>query len=365
MCGCPSGETNCSGTCTNTQASDAANCGTCGHGCLGGTCSGGVCQRWTVANASFTATPVNLAVDATNLYWTDDGLNGVMQVSASQAGATPINLTTLGTTVSFLGIAVTGSTLVFTTIDENVIVTSQLWKASVGVQNQSLTALDTFSRVGPLRGGVAVNSTGATAYIMVNTQDSLGNYTQSTTLYACPIGTANACTSLTTAATSITDGPVISGGFLFFDDYNNNEIERYTLPSGPLNGSFVSPLPLSPGIMAADSTRAYFAYNGDGTEQTVTTEGIVNNSTNGGAVPQGFANTTGGAGGLASDGKFLYFDWINYNTNPSTGDIQYASVSGGPVTTLYTGVAPTGVVVGPNGGIYWIDGTTIYGQRFP
>jgi len=200
--------------------------------------------------------------------------------------------------------------------------------------------------------------------VIENLQDSLGNSTKSSNIYSCPIGTANSCTVLTSPASNSLGGPVVSGSSVFFDDNSSNMIEQFPLPSGPLNGTYVSPLPLIPSLMAADSSRIYFAYNGDGTETTVTTEGIINNSTNGSAVPQGFLNTPGSATGLASDGKFLYFAVVNYNATPVTGQIQYAPVAGGGTATLYSGSQPKDVVVA-SGGVYWIDGNNIYGQRFP
>jgi hypothetical protein len=359
---CSAGQTNCNGTCTNTQDSDAANCGSCGHGCLGGTCSAGVCQRWTVANATTTSNPIYLAADANNVYVADDGPDAILQYPVSQAGATPTTLAQNSAFASIEGMIVSGSTLVFTTDQSHNLVfdKSSIWEAQVGVANQTLSALDSFDPA--TISGPAIN--GSTVYVLVDPEDSNGNHTTNTALYSCPTGTANACSSLVTAASNELGGPVFSGNAVFFDDFAGNTIEQFPLPSGPVNKTYVSPIPLTPTAMAADSSRIYFAYNGDGTGTTVTTEGIANNSTNGAAVPQGFANTTGSATGLASDSKFLYFAWVNFNTNPPTGAIQYAPVAGGAVSTLYTGTQPRDVIVA-NGGVYWIDGTNIYGQRVP
>lgn len=49
-------------------ASNPKHCGTCGHDCQGGTCSGGVCQP--VVLASGQDHPDSIAVDAASIYWT-------------------------------------------------------------------------------------------------------------------------------------------------------------------------------------------------------------------------------------------------------------------------------------------------------
>lgn len=40
----PAGTQICNNACVNVSGADASNCGSCGHGCLGGTCSAGACQ---------------------------------------------------------------------------------------------------------------------------------------------------------------------------------------------------------------------------------------------------------------------------------------------------------------------------------
>jgi hypothetical protein len=364
VCACPAGQTNCSGTCTSTQATDAANCGACGHGCIGGTCSGGVCQRFTVANAAVTSSPAYLAADATNLYWADDGLNSVLQVPVAQPGSMPVTLSHNALFVYFQGIAVSGSTLIFTTDDSAVLTTASVWQAKVGVANQTISPLDSFTGTGKYGtiSAPAINAAGTIAYVTEDPEDSLGNHTVALALYACTIGTANACSSLTSISANVPSSPFISGSFLFFTDYSNAKLDRYTLPSGPLTSGWVAQPSIA--AYASDGSRVFFTYNGDGTGSTIAPAGAVASAANGSVQPLGYANLALTATSAASDGKFVYFSLVNYSTNPSTGSIQYTPVAGGGVQTLYTGTTPRAVVAA-NGGIYWIDGTNIYGQRFP
>jgi hypothetical protein len=70
---------------------DPTNCGSCGHNCLGSTCTGGGCQPETVA---LIGSVQQLAVDSTHVYFTQSGspvgLSFVKKVA--KAGGTPQEL---------------------------------------------------------------------------------------------------------------------------------------------------------------------------------------------------------------------------------------------------------------------------------
>ncbi len=70
VCGCASGETMCGASCVSLQGTDANNCGACGHGCLGGTCSAGVCQPVTIVPG---ASLSEVVVDSTDVYFVGAG----------------------------------------------------------------------------------------------------------------------------------------------------------------------------------------------------------------------------------------------------------------------------------------------------
>lgn len=103
---CPTG-------CVDTN-SDGDNCGACGHSCLGATCSGGAC----VAVILTTGAPADLAVDQTNVYWTD-GTNGNVKrcpiAGCSDGGETLFvgSGANLGGAGLVAGIALQGSRVVF------------------------------------------------------------------------------------------------------------------------------------------------------------------------------------------------------------------------------------------------------------
>jgi hypothetical protein len=87
-------------TCTNTTA-DAANCGTCGHSCLGGQCAAGICQPFLLGSVpSTTEYAHNTVVSGGKVYvFTGDGPDepsSVWQTDANIPG-TPTEVPTNGT----------------------------------------------------------------------------------------------------------------------------------------------------------------------------------------------------------------------------------------------------------------------------
>jgi len=78
----------CSGACVQT-ASDPLNCGTCGHNCLNGTCSGGACQPFAIAS-NLTGLPGPLQLDGANLYWTEADTNVLFVLNTSTLTLTPM-----------------------------------------------------------------------------------------------------------------------------------------------------------------------------------------------------------------------------------------------------------------------------------
>jgi hypothetical protein len=97
----------CSGVCTDTM-SDGKNCGECGHDCQGNFCAEGLCLATGIAVGM---NPVELTVDANNVYFTDPG-NGTVS-AAPKAGGTLVPL--VSGLASPYGIAVQGSSVYFTT----------------------------------------------------------------------------------------------------------------------------------------------------------------------------------------------------------------------------------------------------------
>jgi len=76
------GTTICGDTCVD-RTTDAKNCGSCGHDCLGGTCELGTCLPFQLANGQGHLTAIML--DASHVYWGGVGIVG--QTDKSTVGA--------------------------------------------------------------------------------------------------------------------------------------------------------------------------------------------------------------------------------------------------------------------------------------
>ena len=68
-------------TCLADTANDKQNCGRCGHDCLGGDCKGGVCQAAKLADSL--AQPLGLAVDDKNIFVAEYDQNRIISFSKS------------------------------------------------------------------------------------------------------------------------------------------------------------------------------------------------------------------------------------------------------------------------------------------
>ncbi len=87
--GCEGGQTTCNSACVDT-ISNPLHCGGCNHDCLGGSCTGSVCQAVRVASGQ--AAPWDLVVDGASLYFTNGSGGTVMKCATSGCGTAPTTL---------------------------------------------------------------------------------------------------------------------------------------------------------------------------------------------------------------------------------------------------------------------------------
>jgi len=103
---CICSNTTCGTSCVNL-ATDSNNCGSCGHDCLGGTCSGSQCQAAVVASGATYVIGVDASASG-NVYFqgtdTETGLTNAYQVGKTALGGTGSPLDLGGSSVEYLGV---------------------------------------------------------------------------------------------------------------------------------------------------------------------------------------------------------------------------------------------------------------------
>lgn len=94
---CEPGTDDCNGMasdgCEAVLATDDANCGVCDHDCLGGGCTDSRCRALELSPGSGNESPRDIAVDAANVFWTNESIGNVEKVPIAGGTAVVIGFT--------------------------------------------------------------------------------------------------------------------------------------------------------------------------------------------------------------------------------------------------------------------------------
>lgn len=221
-------------TCVADLAIDPSNCGRCAHSCAGAACVAGKCQAVTLATRSH---PYDLAVDATDVYWTDKGTlsvgPGVARCPKAGGTVVPVASASVGT-ADPASVTVQSGRVVFTDVIFNTVV-------SCGLPGPGCTDSQTTTESGPK--GITTNGT---KLFWVN--GNSGNVRSDDVTLSNPqtivqnqIGLSRVAANATTVFFTVTNG----------------------VSSGPVGGT-TSPNAFSTGMnprdLALDATYVYVAY---------------------------------------------------------------------------------------------------------
>jgi len=296
--------TMCSGTCVDTLT-DGNNCGGCGHSCQGGTCSGGLCPAIALATGQNGAG--GIAIDGSNVYWTDAYASSVMDVS--KGGGTP-NLLSYA---SFPGsIAVYGGNAYWTGNGSSV--------ESIPTSGGTVTTLSSVIDAS----SIAVDASGI-------------YWADYGTIKSLPLGGGTA-QSLAASQSGSTLYLTLGSNAVYWVDYDHG-----TVNATPKTGGTTTTLTTGPTYTNSITTDAANVY------WTNWMSGTLMSMPLGGGTITTLASGQGGPGGVTVDGTNIYW------SNSGSGTVLEMPLAGGPILTLASGQnVPTAIAVDATT-VYWID----------
>lgn len=331
--GCEADASACGSACVDLQT-DGHNCGRCGHDCLYGACSAGICKPWPVAmNVDVAAFPGALKpanqLDADGKYvvWVDSA-GSVHQVQAQ--GGTPVNVVPAGAsggggpslrnaTVAFVG---TGSASVFTVPEGQGTASAQ-------------ASIDTATYMADY---LSLTSSGAIAFLSGELTTSPNQYV----LLRCPLNGSN-CAQYGAAFASGFVGLQVNANYAFFK--SANALSRIEFATGT-SSSVMAMVQ----VFAIDANNVYWATRGPYTVYSLP------QSFPTGMMPQTLASNAMPIVGLASDGTYVYFGTFDAAGNAS---LYYIPTSGSAVALYnsqwFSGLSAEAYFVAVGGAVYWAD----------
>ncbi len=304
-CGCKTNQTLCGSTCIDDASllTDANNCGTCGHSCLGGTCGAGKCQPFAIATGLIS--PFSMATTDTESYLYVGGATGgkyIYKIAKDGSGTTTIGPSP-----------------------------TQSW--GIGEDPQNAYVYTGSGYKVPTDGGVYVQLPGGAGGNNVRadaTHAYFGGCTSALDICASPIDGG--------APTLIYDG---GGAYALSID----STYAYTAPAAGLIRVPLAGGPIDLLVAGASTT---YALENDGALIYWGGAGVYKVPIDGGTDSQ-----------IVPNGANVYFMAIDatnvYWTSQSTSTVNMVAKTGGAVTQLASGMSnPAGIRVDPKA-VYWCE----------
>jgi hypothetical protein len=343
-CGCASGFTTCGSSCVALNT-DGLNCGTCGHGCLGGMCSGGHCQPTIIG--TFSQAALSIVADSSYVYGTILGTGLVQRCPIS--GCSASGAATIATDTSNLeGSAFLNSTgLFFSDGSPSACIPANCQN---GIKHYYAPAFQAEIDA------VVADQQNVYWPIRDTSEESVGVEG----IMTCPLSGCTGTPQLlvNTNESNWTDGLSLSGQTLAFTYAGFGSV--YTLPT---SGGTPNPIAAPPGSFqfgdpVTDSTHAVWSVFSETTPQTCALDACpLTGCPAGGPTAIVPAGSTCARGPLVIDSTGVY--WVAGSTLQTCA----AAGCGSSPTTLATGIgSPNTFVptaVGPTA-IFWVQGTSIW-----
>jgi hypothetical protein len=238
-CACPaSAPFSCAGQCLDLS-SDGNNCGACGHSCEGAGCSAGLCQPITLYAGPATL----IALDSANVYFTYSGTTGASDGLVAQVPIAGGAALVLASGQNFPWAIAVDATNVYWTNSGSGAVGGAVMKVPIGGGSPP-TTLASLPAAQPI--GIAVNST---AVYWADHADGA--------IMKLPIGSSTP----TTVATNMVDpaGIAIDPTSIYWTNTNSGTVMTAPLAGG--NAVTLATGQISPTMITVDSRRVYWTNN--------------------------------------------------------------------------------------------------------
>ncbi len=321
--------------------SDSSNCGFCGYGCQGGNCAGSLCQPTTIVSGSCFGG--DIAIDMTNIYWTNGVSAGAVYFKPFASAANPQPISTSENIPS--GIALGSNGVYWVDFNSGAVGTSE-------IVNGNFQIPDYFEPASGMAGPIAVAVDTHNIYWVNRVAGTVNQLPLSAML-----GPANADAGTPpTVLASGRDQPtalVVDSANIYWVDFGSTQSPTGTVNMVPIGGNNAQVVPLAtgqsqPNDIATSDTDTYVywvnqAQRPNGSVQRVPKAG--------GTMPALLATTLGGPTGIAVDAQYVY--WTNFND----GTVQKVALAGpsegGAPYTLATGQDTPQAITVDSVSVYW------------
>lgn len=333
--------------CGANLQTDGANCGTCGHDCLGGTCSGGACQP-VIVTQSTSIGPYAMVLDGTTLYFTNTRGNTLESVFKIDKGSTN------GTATELVDYSTGYTTPVVDALPLDVAVQGNFFYTSLysdsGLGNDWQGGVDRCPVTGCTTKTLA--DYGIDSYAVVaNSSNVFFSSADTNDVYKVMKAALDmtGATAIGTPASEV-NGLALDGADLYYA--TEDGVFHCTSTACNDATSIVQGQSLDAELMTLDSSNVYFTstpFQGTATIQSIPRAG---------GPPKLISQKPALPFGVATDGTNIYFTDVGDTSNTSSGAVYMCPVAGcnGAEVVLSNGPAAGNnprPIVNDTNAIYW------------